>query len=71
MKGLMLCHHNCLLSMGFPAQKKENSLSGFDGYVNALKKRQQHELNILFNLPVQSSILDNPQKDRNYAYCII
>ncbi|MBE5798480.1 MAG: hypothetical protein E7321_00820 [Clostridiales bacterium] len=38
---------------------------GFDGYIACLRERQARELRILSRLPLQSLVLDNPQ--RNWA----
>lgn len=37
--------------------------SGFDGYIRCLKERQQRELRILSGLPVETLILENPQRN--------
>lgn len=47
---------------------KANGLSGFDGYISALKERQERELSILKKLSIRSVIIDNPQRDYERAY---
>lgn len=41
---------------------------GFAGYVACLEERQRRELSILRKLPVQSLVIDNPQRDWQAAY---
>ena len=36
---------------------------GFDGYIACLQERQQRELRMLDQLPIQKLVLDNPQRD--------
>ena len=47
---------------------KARGLSGFDGYISALKERQSRELYILDRLPVKKLIIDEPQEDWDAAY---
>ncbi len=42
---------------------KSINAKGFDGYVACLKERQERELRILSELPIDSLIVDNPQRD--------
>jgi hypothetical protein len=50
---------------------KENNLSGFDGYVDCLEKRQQIELKILNSLPIKKVIIKNPYENWDNAHGII
>lgn len=45
-----------------------NGLSGFDGYISALKERQKRELDFLPCLPVKSVILEDAQLDWGHSY---
>ncbi len=47
---------------------KANGLFGFDGYISALKERQERELTILKSLSIDSVVVDNPQRDYERAY---
>ena len=50
------------------AYGREKRLSGFDGYISALKERQRRELEILSNLDIEYVVLDNPQTNWEAAY---
>ena len=41
---------------------------GFDGYIACLRERQERELRILSQLPVESIVLDNAHRDWSDAY---
>lgn len=43
-------------------------LTGFDGYIAALRERQRRELEMLPQLPVRSFVLEDPQLDWQAAY---
>lgn len=47
---------------------RSRGLSGFEGYIAALKERQCRELEMLPQLPVKLFLLDDPQRDWNAAY---
>ncbi|MBP3656561.1 MAG: hypothetical protein J6K32_07695 [Clostridia bacterium] len=42
---------------------RQTGAAGFEGYIRCLEERQARELRILSALPVQTLILDNPQRD--------
>lgn len=44
------------------------SAVGFDGYIACLRERQERELRILSELPVEKIILDNAHRDWSAAY---
>ena len=44
------------------------SAVGFDGYIACLRERQERELRILSELPVEKIILDNARRDWSAAY---
>ena len=50
---------------------KRLRLSGFDGYVSALRERQERELQILKELPADHIILNDPQRNWEKAYAQI
>lgn len=47
---------------------KAHGLKGLDGYIAALEERQKREIRMLQALPVESVVIDNPQKDWEKAY---
>lgn len=42
---------------------KQIGAKGFEGYIRCLEERQKRELRILNTLPVESFIVDNPQRN--------
>ena len=50
------------------AYGKSIEAKGFEGYIHCLTERQERELRILSTLPVESLILENPQRDWNAAH---
>lgn len=53
------------------AYGRKNRLEGFDGYIRALKERQERELRILERLPVREIIIENPSLNWEKAYELI
>ncbi len=47
---------------------KSIDAEGFDGYIRCLEERQKRELEILSRLPVESHVIENPQRDWAAAY---
>ena len=47
---------------------KSFGAEGFEGYIQCLSERQERELRILSTLPVESVILENPQRDWKAAH---
>lgn len=47
---------------------KSIGAEGFEGYIRCLTERQERELRILSALPVESFVLENPQRDWKAAY---
>lgn len=50
------------------AYGKANGLSGFDGYIKALEERQVRELEILKKLPLNYTVIHDPQNNWEKAY---
>jgi hypothetical protein len=50
---------------------KENGLVGFDGYIACLNKRQEVELRILNELPLQKIIIDNPYDNWDDVHALL
>lgn len=50
---------------------KENDLVGFDGYIACLSKRQEVELRILNELPLQKIIIDNPYDNWDDVHALL
>ena len=50
------------------AYGKSMGLSGFEGYIAALEERQRRELEILSDIGIDYTVLDNPQKNWEAAY---
>ncbi len=50
------------------AYGKRIGAEGFDGYIQCLTERQERELRILSTLPVDSLVLENPQRDWKAAH---
>ena len=50
------------------AYGKSIGAEGFEGYIQCLTERQERELRILSALPVESLILENPQRDWEAAH---
>lgn len=50
------------------AYGKRIGAEGFEGYIQCLSERQERELRILSTLPVESLILENPQRDWKAAH---
>jgi hypothetical protein len=50
------------------AYGKSIGAEGFEGYIRCLTERQERELRILSSLPVESLILENPQRDWETAH---
>ncbi len=46
---------------------KQIGAEGFDGYIQCLKERQERELRILEELPVESIVIENPQQNWELA----
>lgn len=46
---------------------KQIGAEGFDGYIRCLKERQERELRILAELPVESIVLEKPQRNWEVA----
>ena len=49
------------------AYGKSIGAEGFEGYIQCLTERQKRELRILSTLPVESLVLENPQRDWEIA----
>lgn len=47
---------------------RQNALSGFDGYISALKERQDRELEILRNIGIDHIIIENFKTNSEKAY---
>lgn len=53
------------------AYGRRNQLEGFDGYIRALKDRQERELRILERLPVRAIVIENPSLNWEKTYELI